>query len=287
MEKDNERKGEDSIMANDVKWIKITTDIFDDEKFDAIETLTDKHMIQLAWIKLLCLAGKCNDNGFLMLTREIPYTDEMIANRFRMSIGDTQRALQFFQQLHMIEVVDNIYMVSNWSLHQNQKGLEDIKKQHAEAQQRYRDKQKIARISEKKESDITSDITSDIIPSYSISNSNNKSNSFSKEIKEIIDYLNIKLNKRYTYSNKSYNAKINARLKEGFTVDDFKTVIDKKCNDWLGKEYEQYLTPDTLFAPSKFEKYLNQSVIRKSTSIAEQQLNETKDALSGFLGQGE
>lgn len=273
-------------MANDVKWIKITTDIFDDEKFDAIETLTDKHMIQLAWIKLLCLAGKCNDNGFLMLTREIPYTDEMIANRFRMSIGDTQRALQFFQQLHMIEVVDNIYMVSNWSLHQNQKGLEDIKKQHAEAQQRYRDKQKIARISEKKESDITRDITGDIIPSYSISNSNSKSNSFSKEIKEIIDYLNTKLNKRYTYSNKSYNTKIKARFKEGFTVDDFKTVIDKKCDDWLGTEYEQYLTPDTLFAPSKFEKYINQSVIRKTTNIAEQQLNETKDALSGFLGQG-
>lgn len=106
-----------------------------------------------------------------------------------------------------------------------------------------------------------------------------------KDIKEIIDYLNLKCNKKYTYKNKSYNSKINARLKEGFTVDDFKTVIDKKCDGWLGTEFEQYLTPDTLFAPSKFEKYLNQT-LTKTMSKGEIQLNETKDALSEFLGQG-
>lgn len=274
-------------MANGVKWIKINVDIFDDEKFDAIETMSDKHMIQLAWIKLLCLAGKCNEKGFLMLTNEIPYTDEMIAKRFGMSIGDTQRALALFQDLNMIEVVDNTYMVSNWLLYQNQRGLEDMKKQHADAQKRYRDKQKIAKISEKKESDITRDITGDIIPSYSISISNSKSNSFTKEIKEIIDYLNILLNKRYTYNNQSYNKKIVARLKEGFTVDDFKTVIDKKYYEWNETEFEQYLTPDTLFAPSKFEKYLNQKAVRKTENKGEQYMNQTVDALSAFLGEEE
>ena len=271
-------------MANEVKWIKITTDIFDDEKFDAIETLADKHMIQLAWIKLLCLAGKCNENGFLMLTREIPYTDEMIANRFRMSIGDTQRALQFFQSLNMIEVVDNVYMVSNWTLHQNQKGLEDLNKAHAERQKRYRERQKALKLEENKERDITVTSQSDAFSSYSISN--NIPKSFSLEIKEIIDYLNNKINKRYTYKNKSYNRNITARLKEGFTVDDFKTVIDKKCADWMGKEQEQYLTPDTLFAPSKFEKYLNQT-LTKTMSKGEIQLNETKDILADFLNGGE
>lgn len=84
-------------------------------------------------------------------------------------------------------------------------------------------------------------------------------------IKEIIDYLNSKCNKRYTYSNKSYNRNISARLKDGFTVDDFKTVIDKKYNEWRDTEYAKYLTPDTLFAVSKFEKYLNQEeVVKKS-----------------------
>lgn len=82
-------------------------------------------------------------------------------------------------------------------------------------------------------------------------------------IKEIIDYTNLKLGKKYTYKNKSYNTKIKARLGEGFTVDDFKKVIDKKYDDWNGTEFEQYLDPDTLFAPSKFEKYLNQKPKRK------------------------
>lgn len=117
-------------------------------------------------------------------------------------------------------------------------------------------------------------------------NNNNNSISFSKEIKLIIDYYNNKLNKRYTYSNKSYNSKISARLREGFTVDDFKTVIDKKYDEWIGTEYEQYLTPDTLFSPSKFEKYLNQTIVRrpKSENKGEQYMNETKDALRAFLG---
>lgn len=274
-------------MAKEVKWIKITIDIFDDEKFDAIETLADKHMIQLAWIKLLCLAGRCNDNGFLMLTKEIPYTDEMIAKRFGMSIGDTQRALSLFQELHMIEVVDSVYMVSNWLFYQNQRGLEDMKKQHADAQKRYRERQKALKIEQKDDSDITRDITRDIIPSISISNSKSNSLSFSKEIKEIIDYMNNRLNHKYTYSNKSYNRLITARLKDGFTIDDFKTVIDKKYYEWRGTEFEQYLTPDTLFAPSKFEKYLNQTVKRKATmNKGQAQLDETKDACAVFLQQG-
>jgi hypothetical protein len=53
---------------SDVKWIKVRTDIFNDEKFDAIKTLPDKNDIQLVWIKLLCLAGQCNESGLLMLT---------------------------------------------------------------------------------------------------------------------------------------------------------------------------------------------------------------------------
>ena len=73
---------------SDVKWIKISVDIFNDEKLQAIGTLPDGNMIQLVWIKLLCLAGKCNEGGLLMVTRELPYTDEMLAKRFDMEIGE-------------------------------------------------------------------------------------------------------------------------------------------------------------------------------------------------------
>jgi predicted phage replisome organizer len=126
---------------SDVKWIKISVDIFDDEKFDAINGLADKNDIQLVWVKLLCLAGRCNENGFLMITQELPYTDEMLAGRFRMDIGVVQRALTIFQELRMIEVVDNIYMVSNWTKYQSVGSLEKIREQGRLRQQRFREKQ--------------------------------------------------------------------------------------------------------------------------------------------------
>lgn len=80
----------------------------------------------------------------------------------------------------------------------------------------------------------------------------------SAQRKEVIDYLNERLGTRYTYRNKEINGYINARLSEGFTVADFKTVIDNKVASWKGTEWEQYLRPKTLFAPSHFEDYLNE-----------------------------
>ena len=79
---------------------------------------------------------------------------------------------------------------------------------------------------------------------------------------DIILYLNNKLDSRYKSNSKSTKEKINARLREGFTYDDFVNVIDKKYNEWKGTEFEKYLCPETLFG-TKFEKYLNQKEIHK------------------------
>lgn len=80
------------------------------------------------------------------------------------------------------------------------------------------------------------------------------------QIAEIIAYLNEKAGTNYRASSKNNKKHINARLNEGYTVQDFKTVIDKKCRDWLHNpekpELAQYLRPETLFG-SKFEGYLN------------------------------
>jgi len=126
---------------SDVKWIKISVDIFNDEKFDAIKTLPDSNDIQLVWVKLLCLAGRCNENGFLMVTRELPYTDEMLAKRFDMDIGIIQRALSIFQSMGMIEVEDNIYMVSNWLKYQSADKLSEIREKGRKRQREYRERQ--------------------------------------------------------------------------------------------------------------------------------------------------
>ena len=77
-----------------------------------------------------------------------------------------------------------------------------------------------------------------------------------KTITEIVDYLNEKAHKNYRSNNKATMRHINARLKEGRTLSDFKQVIDNRCATWLGTDMEQYLRPETLFG-SKFENYLN------------------------------
>lgn len=79
-----------------------------------------------------------------------------------------------------------------------------------------------------------------------------------EEIKEIIDYLNSKLGTRYRVNNKQTKEYINARITEGYTLEDFYTVIDKKVGDWKDNpKMSDYLRPSTLFS-TKFESYLNQ-----------------------------
>ena len=83
-----------------------------------------------------------------------------------------------------------------------------------------------------------------------------------ESIRQVIDCLNILAGTHYTYRNKLFNQLILGRLHDGFTVQDLQTVIKKKCDDWIGTEWEKYLTPGTLFRPSKFESYLNARIIK-------------------------
>lgn len=91
--------------------------------------------------------------------------------------------------------------------------------------------------------------------------SSNDSSSDTETYRSIVDYLNQRAGTNYKPSTKKTRSCIHARLEEGFTLEDFMTVIDKKANEWIGTEYEQYLRPETLFG-TKFESYLN-ATIRK------------------------
>jgi uncharacterized phage protein (TIGR02220 family) len=75
--------------------------------------------------------------------------------------------------------------------------------------------------------------------------------------KEIIEYLNSKLNTQYKHSSTKTQDLITARFNQGFTYDDFITVIDKKYNEWYNTDMAKFLRPETLFS-NKFEGYLNQ-----------------------------
>ena len=103
---------------------------------------------------------------------------------------------------------------------------------------------------------------------YSLNDSNNKDysidnnniNNINNNIYiYIVEFLNKKAGTHYKPSSKATQAHIKARLAEGFSVEDFENVIEKKCAAWKGTEMEQYLRPETLFG-TKFESYLNQHI---------------------------
>jgi len=129
-------------MANDVKWIKITTDMFDDEKIDFITSLPEADAIIVIWIRLLSLAGKCNAGGYIYLTERIPYTEDMLSHKFRKPITIIKLALETFQRLGMIEYDENIILINNWGKHQNIEGMEKLK-------ERDRDRKRIERANKK------------------------------------------------------------------------------------------------------------------------------------------
>ena len=98
-------------------------------------------------------------------------------------------------------------------------------------------------------------------------------------IKEIINYLNLKTNSNYSYSSDKNQRLINARINEGYTIEDFKIVIDKKYREWKGTEFEKFLRPETLFS-NKFEGYLNQ---KRSSSAQDEQWGLLKGIYDGAI----
>lgn len=129
-------------MMADVKWIKLTVSMFDDEKIKIIESMPDKDAILIIWIKLLILAGKTNASGYLYLSQNIPYTDEMLSTLFNRPLSTVRMALEIFQRFNMIDIDNGIIGITNWEKHQNIQGLDKIREQTRERVAKYREKQK-------------------------------------------------------------------------------------------------------------------------------------------------
>ncbi len=127
----------------EVKWIKIVTDVFDDEKLILIESMPEADSIIVIWFKLLCLAGKQNRDGLLMLNDKIAYTDEMLATVFRRPINTVRLALQTFERFAMIEIIDGTICIANWEKHQNASKLAELREYNRIAQQKSRARRKL------------------------------------------------------------------------------------------------------------------------------------------------
>ena len=126
----------------DVKWIKLDKDIFNNRKIKQIEKMPDGDALIVIWLKILTLAGDVNDGGLVYFTKDIPYTDQLLATEFDRPLNTIKLALTTFEKFGMIEIVDDLILVSNWEEYQNTDGLEKIKEQNRIRQARFREKKK-------------------------------------------------------------------------------------------------------------------------------------------------
>lgn len=127
----------------DLRWIKITLSMFDNDKIKLIDAMPERDTIFNIWIKLLVQAGKCNAGGFIFLNENIPYTEEMLATIFNRPINSIRLALQTLKSFGMVDIQENnLIKIANWDKHQNVEGMEKIREQNRLRKQKQRDKQK-------------------------------------------------------------------------------------------------------------------------------------------------
>ena len=239
----------------DVKWIKITTDMFDNRKIKHLRRLPDGNSIVLIWVMLLTMAGRCNSNGMVFLTENIPYTPKMLADELDFEENTVILALQALENLNMIVTDSGFFTIAGWQEYQNVDGMDKIREQNRIRQANFKQRQKLLK------GNVTDNVTITEGNATEEDIEEDKDIEKDKELyRSIISYLNEKAGTNYKPTTAKTKSAINARLAEGFKIDDFKTVIDKKCAEWIGDpKMEKYLRPETLFG-TKFEGYLNAKV---------------------------
>ena len=202
---------------------------------------------------------------------KIAYTDKMLATIFRMKESTVQMALKTFEQFGMIEIVDGVITIPNWGKHQNLDQLEAKKEYMRNYMTDYRAKQKA----------LTSGKTNSKTNSKTNVRQADKDIDIEKDkdidiYNTVVSYLKQKAGTAYRPTTAKTKTAINARIAEGFKLDDFKAVIDKKCAEWIGTEWEKFLRPETLFG-TKFESYLNAKAFKKQTASNHAELTDLDD----------
>ena len=209
----------------DVKWIKITTDMFDNRKIKHLRRLPDGNNVVLIWVMLLTMAGRCNSGGMIFLTENIPYTPKMLADELDFEENTVKLALEALEQLGMIVTDNGFFSISGWEEHQNIEGLEKIREQTRIRVAKHREKQKM----------LQSNVT------VTQRNATEEDKEEEKEGDKKIDYgyivqlYNVHCPSLQTVKSISESRKkaIKARLNK-YSVDDFKELFQKaEASDFL------------------------------------------------------
>ena len=128
----------------EVKWIKITTDMFDNRKIKHLRRLPEGNSIVLLWVMLLTMAGRCNASGMIFLTENIPYTPKMLADELDFEENTVKLGLQCLEQLNMICTDNGFFSIAGWDEYQNIDGMERIREQNRQRKRVQRERQKQA-----------------------------------------------------------------------------------------------------------------------------------------------
>ena len=130
-------------MEGEIKWIKISVNMFSDDKIKQIRGMEDGDEIILIWLQLLLLAGRINQDGMLIISgAEIPYTESMLARAFDMPDEIVEKAMAVFVEYAMVEIIDDVYHVANWAKHQAVDGMDKIREQDRIRKQKERQRKK-------------------------------------------------------------------------------------------------------------------------------------------------
>lgn len=228
----------------DVKWIKITTDIFDDEKILMIESMPAADSILVIWFKLLTFAGKQNNGGVFIMSNKIAYTDEMLASIFRRDVNTVRLALKTFEAFGMVELLGDVIALPNWNKHQTLDAYEKKKARDRlyQAERRASQKALIAASSDKSSDSKT-------IPSSDVAVSDkereeDKRNNISAQISSALDEKFAAFWKAYPKKKGKTDAlKAFKKLKptQGM-IDQMLAAIEKqKKSDQWQREHGQYI----------------------------------------------
>ena len=113
----------------EVKWVKLTTDMFDNRKIKHLRRLPEGNNIVLIWVMLLTMAGRCNSGGMIFLTENIPYTPKMLADELDFEENTVLLALDALEKLDMIVTENGVFTIAGWEEYQNIEGMEKIREQ--------------------------------------------------------------------------------------------------------------------------------------------------------------
>lgn len=127
----------------DVKWVKLTTDMFDNRKIKHLRKLPEGNNIVLIWVMLLTMAGRCNAGGMIFLTENIPYTPKMLADELDFEENTVILALRVLEQLDMVIADNEFFKIAGWNEYQNIEGMDKIREQNRLRKQRQREKKQL------------------------------------------------------------------------------------------------------------------------------------------------